>query len=85
MDTRKFTRDRFYFDEGKQSHEVPVRNDADVICVSVEMRYLNWLRLNLFKEPRRMALAMGAHSRLGADSQLLALDGNVLNLIGQLL
>ncbi len=85
MDSRKHIRNRFYFDDENHAHEVPVRNSDDVICVSMEMRYLDWLRLNLFKEPRRMALAMGAHSRLGADSQLLALDGNVLNLIGMLL
>ena len=85
MDGRKHIRNRFYFDDENHAHEVPVRNSDDVICVSMEMRYLDWLRLNLFKEPRRMALAMGAHSRLGADSQLLALDGNVLNLIGMLL
>ena len=85
MDGRKLIHNRFYFEEGKQTDEVPVRNETDVSCMSWEMRYLNWLRLNLFKEPRRMALAMGAHSRLGAESQLLALDGNVLNLIGMLL
>jgi hypothetical protein len=85
MDGRKHICNRFYFEEGKQTDEVHVRNSDDVICVSMEMRYLNGLRLDLFKEPRRMALAMGAHSRLGADSQLLALDGNVLNLIGMLL
>jgi hypothetical protein len=85
MDGRKLIHNRFYFEEGKQTDEVHVRNETDVSCMSREMRYLNWLRLNLFKEPRRMALAMGAHSRLGADSQLLTLDGNVLTLIGMLL
>lgn len=88
MDGRKLIHNRFYFEEGKQTDEVHVRNSADVSCMSREMRYLNELRLDLldlFKESRRMALAMGAHSRLGADSQLLALDGNVLNLIGMLL
>ena len=88
MDGRKLIHNRFYFEEGKQTDEVAVRNETDVSCMSREMRYLNELRLDLldlFKEPRRMALAMGAHSRLGADSQLLALDGNVLNLIGMLL
>jgi hypothetical protein len=80
-------RHRFYFDEEERPDEVPVRNDIDLIQVGTEMRFLNDLRRNWFKQlaDRRMALAMGAHSRLGADSQLLALDGNVLNLIGMLL
>jgi hypothetical protein len=34
---------------------------------------------------RRFVLAMGAHSRLGAGSQLRTLDGNVLGMIARLL
>jgi len=78
-------RDRFYFDEDERVDEFPVRNTVDLARVTREMRYLNFLRRRQIMVDRMLVLAMGAHSRLGADSQLLVLDENVLKLIGLLL
>ncbi len=78
---------RFYFDDYEQFFEFPVQNVYDLLRAMQEMRYLNWLRLNWTqqKTDRQMLLAMGAHSRLGAESQLAVLDENVLNMIGLML
>ena len=51
------------------------------------MHHLNWLRRNWLqqKTDRRMVLAMGKHSRLGASSRLAVLDDNVLRVIASML
>ena len=84
---RNGIRNRFYFDDFEDVFEFRVQNVADLICAANEMHYLNWVRLNWFrlKTERRMALAMGKHSRLGAGSQLAQMHDNVLQVIGLLI
>lgn len=84
---RNGIRPRFYFDEDEDVYEFRVNNVADVTAAAREMQYLNWLRLNWLqqKTDRRLVLAMGLHSRLGAGSPISNLEDGILQAIAKLL
>lgn len=78
---------RFYFDEFEDAFEFHVNGVDDLLCAAREMHHLNWLRLNWLQQKtnRRVVLAMGRHSRLGADSLLAELDDGILQIVASML
>lgn len=84
---RNGIRTRFYFDQFEDVFEFRVKDFFDLVCAAREMRHLNWLRLNWLQQKtnRRVVLAMGRHSRLGADSLLAGLDDGILQIVASML
>lgn len=77
----------FFFDEEEDLCEFRVYTMGDRMAAAREMQILNHFRLNWrqIKEDRRLALAMGLHSRLGAGSPIALLEDCILQAIAKLL
>ena len=77
----------FYFDVCEHVCEFRVNSIAEMMVAARKMQTLNWFRLNWLqqKTDRRLVLAMGLHSRLGAGSPIARLEDGIVQAIAKLL